>query len=201
VVGKYYPEERHPISRLLFKIYEPPVRWGLRHPKTTIALAVVLVLITVPVYFQLGSEFMPPLNEGVLLFMPTTLPGISIAEAQSLLQLQNKLLMEIPEVEQVFGKAGRADTSTDPAPLSMMETTVLLKPLASLRGKERWFSSWAPDWLKKSFLGRFWPEHITREDLIAELDRKLKIPGVTNSWTMPIRNRIDMLTTGIRTPV
>ena len=128
LVGKYYKEEKHPISRMLFRIYEPPARWVLRHPKTTIAIALLLVLTTIPVYFQLGSEFMPPLNEGTILYMPTTLPGISVAEAQQVLQQQDQMLKSFPEVERVFGKAGRAETSTDPAPFSMMETTVLLKP-------------------------------------------------------------------------
>jgi Cu/Ag efflux pump CusA len=134
-------------------------------------------MATVPVYFRLGSEFMPPLNEGTILYMPTTLPGLSVTEAAKLLQIQDKILMSVPEVERVFGKAGRAGTSTDPAPFSMMETTAVLKD------KE------------------FWRPGLTWDRLIAELDTKMQIPGVTNAWTMPIRARIDMLTTGVRTPV
>jgi copper/silver efflux system protein len=201
LVGKYYKEERHPISRLLFKIYEPPARLVLKHPKTTIALAILLVATTVPVYLRLGSEFMPPLNEGTILYMPTTLPGISVAQAQVILQHQDQMLKAFPEVERVFGKAGRAETSTDPAPFSMMETTVVLKPQSEWRANQRWYSDWAPEWLKSLLLRRIWPDRISWEDLIAEMDRKVRIPGVTNAWTMPIKARIDMLTTGVRTPI
>ena len=201
LVGKYYKEENHPISHLLFKVYEPAARLVLRHPKKTILMALLLVATTIPVYFRLGSEFMPPLNEGIILYMPTTLPGISIAQAQSLLQKQDQILMQFPEVKLVFGKAGRAETSTDPAPLSMMETTVLLKPMSEWRTASRWYSDQAPEWLKKLALRRIWPERLSGEELVAEMDEKLKMPGVTNAWTMPIKNRIDMLTTGIRTPV
>ncbi len=201
LVGKYYKEERHPISRILFKVYEPAARLVLKHPKTTIALALLLVAATVPVYFRLGSEFMPPLNEGTILYMPTTLPGISVTQAQTLLQHQDEVLMTFPEVERVFGKAGRAETSTDPAPLSMMETTVLLKPSAQWRYKQQWYSNGWPEWVKDLVFRRIWPDRISHEELVAEMDQKLKIPGVTNAWTMPIKNRIDMLTTGIRTPV
>ncbi|TFH30671.1 MAG: efflux RND transporter permease subunit, partial [Deltaproteobacteria bacterium] len=126
-VGKYHSEERHPISRVLFRIYEPACRFVLRRPKTVIAAALVMFAVSIPVYFKLGSEFMPPLNEGTMLYMPTTLPGLSVAQAQDLLVRQDQLLKSFPEVERVFGKAGRADTSTDPAPFSMMETTVVLK--------------------------------------------------------------------------
>jgi len=200
-VGKYYREEKHPISRFLFTIYEPPARLVLKHPKTTITIALALVATTVPVYYRLGNEFMPPLNEGTILYMPTTLPGISVAQAQALLQYQDEALMTFPEVERVFGKAGRADTSTDPAPLSMMETTVVLKPELQWRYKEQWYSDSSPEWLKNLIWRRIWPDHISWEELIAEMDEKVKVPGVTNAWTMPIKNRIDMLTTGIRTPV
>ncbi|MEW5976187.1 MAG: efflux RND transporter permease subunit [Acidobacteriota bacterium] len=201
LVGRYYREEKHPISRILFKLYEPPARLVLNYPKTTIVTAALLVATTVPVYFRLGSEFMPPLNEGTILFMPTTLPGMSVAEAQRLLQRQDQILRQFPEVERVFGKAGRAETSTDPAPFSMVETTVLLKPTSQWRQKAQWYSAWAPDWLKASLLHRIWPEHISWDELIQEMDHHLRIPGVTNAWTMPIKARIDMLTTGIRTPV
>jgi copper/silver efflux system protein len=200
-VGKYYKEERHPISRLLFRIYESPARLVLKHPKTTILIALILVATTVPVYLRLGSEFMPPLNEGAILYMPTTLPGISVSEAQTILQHQDQMIRAFPEVERVFGKAGRAETSTDPAPFSMMETTVMLKPPSEWRFKKQWYSNWAPGWLKKYVLSRIAPEHISWDELIAELDQNVRIPGVTNAWTMPIRNRIDMLSTGIRTPI
>ena len=177
LVGTIHSEEKHPISRVLMRLYEPVVSWTLRWKWLVIGGAAALVAVTVPVYLRLGSEFMPPLDEGVLLFMPTTLPGISVSEAQKLLQLQDRILMRFPEVGRVLGKAGRAETSTDPAPLSMMETIVLLKPKAQ------------------------WPDHISTDDLIAKMNQELRIPGVSNAWTMPIKNRIDMLTTGVRTPV
>jgi copper/silver efflux system protein len=200
-VGKYYKEEKHPISRLLFRIYEPPARLVLKHPKTNIAIALILVATTVPVYLRLGSEFMPPLNEGTILYMPTTLPGISVSEAQTILQHQDQMIRAFPEVKTVFGKAGRAETSTDPAPFSMMETTVVLKPPSEWRYKKQWYSDWAPGWLKKHVLSRIVPEHISWDELIAELDQNVRIPGVTNAWTMPIKARIDMLSTGVRTPI
>ncbi|MCU1347033.1 MAG: heavy metal efflux pump, CzcA family [Acidobacteria bacterium] len=200
LVGRMVPEERHPISRLLFRIYGPPIHWVLRHTRVVIVVALLVVLATVPVYFRLGHEFMPPLNEGVILYMPTTLPGISVTEAAALLRRQDALLRQVPEVERVFGKAGRADTSTDPAPLSMMETTVVLKPEAQWRRKERWYSSWMPSFLLP-LVRPLWPDTMSWEELTNDLDRRLQLPGQTNAWTMPIRNRIDMLTTGIRTPV
>ena len=147
-VGKYYPEEKHPISRILFRIYEPACRFVLKYRKATIAGALVLMAATVPIFFKLGSEFMPPLNEGTILYMPTTLPGISVTETQNLLQTMDKVLMSTPEVERVFGKAGRAETSTDPAPFSMMETTVVLKPESEWRPVKRWYSS-LPRFLRK----------------------------------------------------
>jgi Cu(I)/Ag(I) efflux system membrane protein CusA/SilA len=198
-VGSYYSEEKHPVSRRLFALYEPVCRWTLRHPKKIIAAAALILATTVPVYFRLGSEFMPPLNEEVLLYMPTTMPGISVTEAQRLLQAQDKVLKSFPEVDRVFGKAGRADTATDPAPFSMMETTILLKPRHEWRGKDRFYSS-----LPKIFhapFKPFWPDRISSEELVAELDKALKWPGVVNAWTMPIKARIDMMTTGVRTPV
>ncbi len=200
-VGRYHPEERHPVSRVLFAAYEPACRFVLRHPKTTIAAALVLLLTTVPVYLRLGHEFMPPLNEGTILYMPTTLPGISVTEAARLLQTQDRILTSFPEVQSVHGKAGRADTPTDPAPFSMMETVVALKPESQWRPKERWYSAGAPEWLKAALLRRIWPDRVSWEELVAEMDKALQIPGQTNAWTMPIRNRIDMLTTGVRTPV
>ncbi len=200
-VGRYYPEEKHPISRILFRMYEPACRLVLRHPRATIATAFLIVATTVPAYLKLGHEFMPSLNEGALIYMPTTLPGISVAEASRLLQVQDRILASFPEVERVLGKAGRAETSTDPAPFSMMETTVVLKPPSEWRPKRRFYSSWAPEWLKAAVLRRIWPDHLSHEELVAELDKALKIPGTSNAWTMPIKNRIDMLTTGIRTPI
>jgi Cu(I)/Ag(I) efflux system membrane protein CusA/SilA len=199
-VGRMVPEERHPISRVLFRIYGPPAHWVLRHTRLVIAAALIIVLATVPIYFKLGHEFMPPLNEGVILYMPTTLPGISVAQASALLQTQDALLRQVPEVERVFGKAGRADTSTDPAPLSMAETTVILKPESQWRHKERWYSSWLPSFLQP-VVRPLWPDTMSWEELVNDLDHRLQLPGQTNAWTMPIRNRIDMLTTGIRTPV
>jgi Cu(I)/Ag(I) efflux system membrane protein CusA/SilA len=198
-VGKYYPEEKHPISKRLFSIYEPACRFVLKHRKATIIAAGILMLSAVPVYFQLGSEFMPPLNEGSILYMPTTLPGISVTETQKLLQSMDKILKDTPEVERVFGKAGRAETSTDPAPFSMMETTVVLKPENQWRKVRRWYS-WMPDFLQTPFRP-VWRDRITYEDLIDDLDQKMQFPGVSNAWTMPIKARIDMLSTGVRTPV
>lgn len=199
-VGSYYPEELHPVSRLLFRLYEPPCRWVLRHPRAVILASIVIVASTLPIYLKLGNEFMPPLNEQVILYMPTTLPGLSVTEAQRLLELQDRIFKSFPEVSSVFGKAGRADTSTDPAPFSMMETTVVLKPPEQWRAKSRWFSELAPAPVR-GLLGYFWPERISWEELIAEMDRAMKIPGCVNGWTMPIKARIDMLSTGIRTPV
>jgi len=200
-VGKYYSEEKHPISRLLHRIYEPPCRFVLRHAKATVVASLVVVAATVPVYLKLGSEFMPPLREGTLLYMPSAVePGMSVAEAQKALQVQDKILMTFPEVDRVFGKAGRADTSTDPAPFTMMETTVLLKPELQWREKARWYSGWAPGWLK-AVLRTAWRDRITEDELIHEMDAALQLPGISNAWTMPIKGRLDMLSTGIRTPV
>jgi Cu(I)/Ag(I) efflux system membrane protein CusA/SilA len=200
LVGKIHSEEKHPISHLLMRMYHPVAELALRFRWVVIAAAIVTVTLTVPVFERLGSEFMPPLNEGTLLYMPTALPGISLAEAQRLLEIQDRVLETFPEVERVFGKAGRAETSTDPAPFSMVETVVVLKPQDQWRKKPQWYSDWAPERLQ-GILRRAWPDHISQEELIDEMDRALKIPGTTNAWTMPIRNRIDMLTTGVRTPV
>ncbi len=200
LVGKYYPEERHPVSRVLYRLYERPCRFVLRHPVGVIATAVLLVLTSIPVYFALGREFMPPLNEGSILYMPTTLPGISVTEAKRLLVMQDKILKSFPEVDIVFGKAGRAETSTDPAPFSMMETTVLLKPPSAWRPKPRWYSSWAPEPVK-AVLRTVWADRISWDELVDEMDKAIRIPGNTNAWTMPIRGRIDMLSTGVRTPI
>ena len=200
LVGKMYPEEKHPISRVLFRLYGPPAKFVLRHPKSVIAAAILIVVGTIPAFRKLGSEFMPPLNEGSILYMPTTLPGISVTGAQALLQKQDQILKSFPEVERVFGKAGRAETSTDPAPFSMMETVVILKPEAQWRTKGRWYSSWMPDFAKP-LVRPLWPETISWDELVNEMNAGLQLPGQTNAWTMPIKNRIDMLTTGIRTPV
>jgi Cu(I)/Ag(I) efflux system membrane protein CusA/SilA len=200
-VGTYHAEDRHPVSRLLQRLYEGPCRFVLRHPRATIAVAVAIVASAVPVYLRLGSEFMPPLREGTLLYMPSAVePGMSVAEAQKALQLQDKLLMTFPEVAGVFGKAGRASTSTDPAPFTMMETTVLLKPETEWREKPRWYSSWAPGWLKTA-LRPVWPDRISDAELEDQMNRAVQLPGISNAWTMPIRGRLDMLSTGIRTPV
>lgn len=199
-VGTYYAEERHPVSRIIIGLYEPVCRLVLRRPVVVIMLAAALVGVSVPVYFKLGSEFMPPLNEGSILYMPTTLPGISVTQAQELLETQDRVLSAFPEVVSVFGKAGRAETSTDPAPFSMMETTVVLKPPDQWRAKTRWYSSWSPSWLR-GFLNPLWPDRISWDELVDEMDQALKIPGVTNAWTMPIKARIDMLSTGVRTPI
>jgi Cu(I)/Ag(I) efflux system membrane protein CusA/SilA len=175
--GKIRPEEKNPVSLILRRIYEPFAKIALRFKKTVIVLAIIIMALTVYPFMKLGSEFMPPLYEGSLLYMPVTVPGASISEVSKLLQLQDKILMKIPEVAQVFGKAGRAETATDPAPLEMFETVVNLKP-----EKE-------------------WRPGMDVEKLKNEMNDALTIPGVANSFTMPIKNRIDMLATGIRTPV
>lgn len=200
VVGKYYAEEKHPISVFLHRIYEGPCRFVVRHAKATIAVAFLLVLATIPAFVSLGSEFMPPLNEGTILYMPSTLPGLSQTEAQRILQVQDRLIRTVPEVDKVFGKAGRADTATDPAPFSMMETVIVLKPEDQWREKPRWFSAWAPDFLK-AVLRPIWRDRLTQEEIVAELDRVVRLPAIPNAWTMPIKARLDMLSTGIRTPV
>ncbi len=200
LVGTYYSEEKHPISRAIHRVYDPACRFVLRHPKRVIAASLLLVAVTIPVYFSLGQEFMPPLNEGTIFYMPTTLPGISVAQAQEILQQQDRVLKSFPEVERVYGKAGRSDTSTDPAPFSMMETVVVLKPADQWRPKTRWYSSWLPGFLQPLFRP-LWPDRLSWDELVDEMNRKMRIPGVTNSWTMPIKARTDMLSTGVRTPV
>jgi len=198
-VGRYYPEEKHPISRLLFAVYEPVCRFVLRRPAAVVLAAALLVASSVPAWFSLGREFMPPLDEGDLLYMPITLPGVSVTEMERLLQTMDRMILETPEVARVFGKAGRADTPTDPAPLSMVETTILLRPKSEWRAVPRFHSGW-PSWLQAPFAA-IWPDHITREQIEAELHERLSFPGVSNAWVMPIKNRIDMLATGIRTPI
>ena len=175
--GRIIPEQRHPVTRLLQRIYAPLLALALRYRWSLIVLSLILMASIVIPLQRIGSEFMPPLYEGTILYMPTTLPGISVTEAGKLLQQMDQKLKSFPEVELVFGKAGRADTSTDPAPFSMMEVLVELKP------KEQW------------------RKDLSYEDLITEMDQALQFPGVTNTWSMPIKARLDMLTTGVRTPV
>jgi Cu(I)/Ag(I) efflux system membrane protein CusA/SilA len=177
VRGRILPEGRNPLNRLVLAAYRPVLRAALRHRFAVLCGALLLLLSTLHPLQRIGSEFMPPLDEGDLLYMPTTLPGISITKARELLQQTDRIIATVPEVERVFGKIGRADTATDPAPLSMIETTITLKPR----------SEWRPG--------------MTTEKLVAELDSKIRFPGLTNAWTMPIKTRIDMLSTGIKTPV
>jgi len=175
--GKMRPEKKHPVSRFFLWLYNPVIRWCLRWKKTTIAIAFVLVAASFPLVMRLGSEFMPPLDEGSLLFMPVTLPDVSNSEIKRIMQVQDKLIKTMPEVHNVLGKAGRANTATDNSPISMIETIVLLKPRSE------------------------WREGMTKNKIIEELNSKLQIPGVINGWTQPIINRINMLSTGIRTDV
>ena len=200
LVGTIHSEEKHPVSRRLIRIYEPVAAWSLRQKWIVISIAVALVIVTIPAFRTLGPEFMPPLDEETLFYMPTTMPGISITEAKQLLQTTDAIIRQFPEVERVLGKAGRADTSTDPAPLSMLETVITLKPKSEWRRVDTWYSDWAPEWLK-TILCHITPDHISREELVAQLNDALRIPGLSNAWTMPIKARIDMLTTGVRTPV
>ncbi|GAB4040024.1 efflux RND transporter permease subunit [Spirosoma sp.] len=175
--GRFKDDHANPINRFLERIYEPIIRWVMRWRKTTIGINLLALAISVPMLMSLGSEFMPPLDEQSILFMPVTLPDVSNAEAKRILQVQDKLIKSVPEVAKVLGKAGRASTATDNSPISMIETIIMLKPKAQ------------------------WREGITKKDLINELDAKLQIPGVVNGWTQPIINRINMLSTGIRTDV
>jgi Cu(I)/Ag(I) efflux system membrane protein CusA/SilA len=201
--GKIRSEANHPVSRVIIHFYEPFVRVALHKPLTTLSIGLFAVLSTVPIFLRLGSEFMPALNEGDMLYMPTTMPSISIEEAKRQLELQDAVLRTFPEVKRVFGKIGRAESPTDPAPLSMVETVVQLHPPDSWpRHKvRRVFSSWpAP---LRSVLGQIWPEERTEtwDELVQKLNSALQLPGWTNAFTMPIKTRIDMLTTGVRTPV
>src|SRR5215813_8702127 len=177
VRGRIIPEHRNPASRFLIAIYRPVIRLVLNAKTPTIAVAVAMMVISIWPVTKLGTEFMPNLDEGTLLFMPTTLPGLSVTKSAELLQLQDRIIRSFPEVESVYGKAGRAQTATDPAPIEMFETIINLKP------KDQWRSD------------------VTLDGLIQEMDRALQFPGVSNAWTMPIKARIDMLSTGIRTPV
>jgi Cu(I)/Ag(I) efflux system membrane protein CusA/SilA len=202
--GSFRPEASHPISRLIRRIYEPFVHVALARPRTTVLIGLFAVLSAVPLYPRLGSEFMPPLDEGDLLYMPTTLPGISIEEARRQLQIQDRALRSFPEVATVLGKVGRADSPTDPAPLAMVETVVQLVPRSEWRTRyqRRWYHGWSPAWTRP-LLTRLWPEFRTmsRDELVEEMNQRLRFAGWTNAFTQPIRNRIDMLTTGIRTAV
>jgi copper/silver efflux system protein len=175
--GKVRPESKHPVSRFFIFLYSPIIRLCLKWKKTTLALSLALVLFSIPLVMSLGREFMPPLDEGSLLFMPVTMPDVSNSEIKRIMQVQDKIMLTVPEVQNVLGKAGRANTATDNAPISMIETIVLLKPQ----------SQWRPGF--------------TKNDIINELNSKLQIPGVINGWTQPIINRINMLSTGIRTDV
>ena len=175
--GKIIEEHRNPVNRVLVGIYKPVLNWVLTYPKLTVFLSLLLLATSIWPIKNIGSEFIPPLDEGDLMYMPTTYPGISIGKVRELLQQSNKLIRAVPEVESVFGKAGRADTATDPAPLTMIETFIQLKP------RDQWRSG------------------MTLESLIKELDQVVKLPGLTNAWVMPIKTRIDMLATGIKTPV
>jgi Cu(I)/Ag(I) efflux system membrane protein CusA/SilA len=202
--GKIYPEKKHPISRFIIRIYEPFVYVALRRPISTVAIGVLALASAIPLAARLGHEFMPPLNEGDVLYMPITFPNISIEEAKRQLQYQDRILRSFPEVETVFGKVGRAESATDPAPITMVETTVQLKPPEKWRKKhhDRWYSAWAPGWMK-TVLQSLWPEQrpLTWDELTTEMNSKMQFPGWTNAWTMPIKTRVDMLSTGVRTPV
>jgi copper/silver efflux system protein len=202
--GKIRPEHKHPISRFIIRLYEPFVYVALRRPKSTVAIGMFALLSALPVAAKLGHEFMPPLNEGDILYMPITFPNISIEEAKRQLQIQDRLLREFPEVDSVWGKIGRVESATDPAPLLMVETTVRLKPTDQWRMQhhDRWYSRSAPDWLKR-VLRPLWPEQkrLTWDELTGEMNDRMQLPGWTNAWTMPIKTRIDMLTTGVRTPI
>ncbi len=205
IKGKILPEEKNPINRFLIRVYRPCIRFVLKFRKTTLAIGAVVLAVTIIPVRNIGSEFMPPLNEGDLLYMPTTDPGISITKARELLQQTDKIIRMFPEVERVFGKIGRAETATDPAPLSMIETTITLKQQDDWPRRKivsRWYSGWKPHWLATPFRW-VWPEHraVTMDELVAELNATIQFPGLTNAWTMPIKTRIDMLSTGIKTPV
>lgn len=204
--GKIKPEHANPVNRFLIRCYHPVVNLVLKWRKTTLVLALFAMVSIAWPLSQMGSEFMPPLYEGDLLYMPTTLPGISITKAKELLQQTDRIIGQFPEVHHVFGKIGRAESATDPAPLSMIETTVMLKPEDQWRKVpvNRFYSDW-PGWSEpvKKPLRLIWPEEatITVEQLTEKLNEAIQFPGLTNAWTMPIKTRIDMLSTGIKTPV
>jgi Cu(I)/Ag(I) efflux system membrane protein CusA/SilA len=208
--GKIRPEAKHPISRLIIAVYQPFVFVALRKPKSTIAIGLFALASAVPLYLKLGHEFMPPLDEGDLLYMPITMPNVSVEEAKRQLQAQDRVLKSFPEVASVFGKVGRAETPTDPAPLTMVETTVRLRPRPQWRKvhEDRWWTkraqgSFAFLAFLASPLRRVWPDErpISWEELTSQMNRAMQFPGWTNAYTMPIKTRIDMLSTGVRTPV
>ena len=205
LVGRLLPEFDNPITRTLVRIYRPFVHFALARPAFTLVTAALAIASCLPIVTRLGGEFLPRVDEGDLLFMPTTLPGVPEGEAAVQLRRQDHAISQFPEVATVFGKVGRADTATDPAPYSMVETTIRLRPPSEwpLQSRSRWYSSWAPSWLKP-VLGLAWPEE-TREtlsELVAKLDEASRSPGWTSAWTAPARARMDMMSTnGVRTPV
>ncbi|PLX80858.1 MAG: CusA/CzcA family heavy metal efflux RND transporter [Desulfuromonas sp.] len=204
--GKIPDEEKNPLNRIMIRTYHPVVDFVLKWRWPVLIVALLLTASSYYPYKKMGSEFMPPLYEGDLLYMPTTLPGISITKAKELLQQTDRIIQQFPEVHHTFGKVGRAETATDPAPLSMLETTIMLKPEDEWRKlpRQRFYSGWSDfwEWVKKP-LRLVWPEEtaITVKELKNELNEAIKFPGLTNAWTMPIKTRIDMLSTGIKTPV
>lgn len=202
--GKIRAEADHPVSKRIIAVYRPFVYVALRRPLTTVAIGVAFVVSAIPIAMSLGREFMPRLDEGDILYMPTTFPNLSIEEAKRQLQRQDALLAEFSEVRTVFGKAGRAETPTDPAPLSMFETIIQLHPQGTWPTvhEPRWYSDVAPSW-SKGVLGALWPEERleTSEELVEKMNARLRLPGWTNAWTMPIKTRVDMLATGVRTPI
>jgi copper/silver efflux system protein len=200
LAGRIRPEAEHPVSRFLIRLYDPVLTWALRRQALVLGGAAALVAATLPVFFRLGAEFMPPLEEGSLLYMPSTMPGISIAEAQKVLQVTDRILKQFPEVDRVLGKAGRAETATDPAPLSMLETVVTLRPKEEWRGVPTWYSTWAPGWLRR-VLRHVTSDRLSQDALVDQMNAALQIPGLANGWTMPIKGRIEMLSTGFRTPL
>jgi len=202
--GQVRPEFANPLTRTLVQLYRPFVQFALNRPALTLLLASLALASAVPIALRLGAEFLPRVDEGDLLFMPTTLPGAPSHELEAQLRLQDRALSQVPEVASVFGKVGRADTATDPAPLSMAETVLRLRPREQWPAapRQRWYSGWAPGPLRQ-VLGLLWPEErpSTTAELIERLDRAARLPGWSNAWTAPARARMDMLTTGIRTPV
>ncbi len=202
--GRIYPERQHPVSRAIIRVYKPFVFVALRNPISTIAIGLFALASAVPLALSLGHEFMPPLNEGDMLYMPITFPNISIEQAKAQLQHQDRVLKTFPEVATVFGKIGRSSSPTDSAPITMVETTVQLRPHDTWRKvhRDRWYSSWAPGFVAAA-LRPLWPEEraMSWEELSTEMNRAMQFPGWTNAWTMPIKTRVDMLTTGVRTPI
>ncbi|NJD69312.1 MAG: CusA/CzcA family heavy metal efflux RND transporter [Candidatus Methylomirabilota bacterium] len=199
--GRIATETKNPVSRFLIWLYYPVVDTVLRFRKTTVVLALAALVATLPAFLRLGSEFMPPLNEGTILYMPSALPGLSVTPAAQILHIQDKLLRQFPEVQSVFGKIGRVESPTDPAPIMMVETLVELKPESEWRKarQQRWYSRWAPDPLK-TLLQPIWPEErtMTFDELVDTMDAKMRFPGMPNVWWMPIQTRTEMLATGFR---